>query len=262
MSCVSQQTGSEVVTIAADLADPSTPNRLIAERSTGSGARRADQQRRPRVADLVRGSDPRASGRQIAVNFTAPFMLSRLSLPSLTERRGMLINIGSAITCVANSALGAMARPSGPGLLGPMPPPRAVVTGVRVCSRRAGTDQDGVSDAHPSTRCAPGERPDPILDNAAPWMTAEVGEVARRVGRLARPSPAEALRPATIRLALPDPRRGGGPLPPDRGPVRGRTLPAALRPGGPTATTSPPAEPPHELATPGTTRAIGARRAI
>ena len=33
-----------------------------------------------------------------------------------------------------------------------------------------------------------GERTDPILDNAMPWMTAEVGEVARRVvGLLDRP---------------------------------------------------------------------------
>ena len=34
-------------------------------------------------------------------------MLTRLCLPSLIERKGMIINIGSAITCVANSALGA-----------------------------------------------------------------------------------------------------------------------------------------------------------
>ena len=34
-------------------------------------------------------------------------MLTRLCLPSLIERHGMIINIGSAITCVANSCLGA-----------------------------------------------------------------------------------------------------------------------------------------------------------
>ena len=56
---------------------------------------------------LFADADPEHLARQIAVNFTAPLMLTRLCLPSLIERRGMIINIGSAITCVANSALGA-----------------------------------------------------------------------------------------------------------------------------------------------------------
>ena len=59
-------------------------------------------------ADLVRGRRARAASlRQLAVNLTAPLLLTRLCLPSLVERKGMIINIGSAITCVANSALGA-----------------------------------------------------------------------------------------------------------------------------------------------------------
>ncbi len=56
---------------------------------------------------LFADSEPELLARQLAVNFTAPLMLTRLCLPSLIERRGMIINIGSAITCVANSALGA-----------------------------------------------------------------------------------------------------------------------------------------------------------
>ena len=52
-------------------------------------------------------ADPELIARQIEVNFDGPLMLTRLCLPSLIERQGMIINIGSAITCVANSALGA-----------------------------------------------------------------------------------------------------------------------------------------------------------
>ena len=98
----------EVLTIAADLADPATPERLVAEtiarfggidvliNNAGLG-----------LPTLFADAEPEHLARQIAVNFTAPLMLTRLCLPSLIERKGMIINIGSAITCVANSALGA-----------------------------------------------------------------------------------------------------------------------------------------------------------
>ena len=102
------QPGLEVLTIAADLADPATPERLVAEtiarfggldvliNNAGLG-----------LPTLFADAEPDHLARQLAVNFTAPLMLTRLCLPSLIERRGMIINIGSAITCVANSALGA-----------------------------------------------------------------------------------------------------------------------------------------------------------
>ena len=56
---------------------------------------------------LFEDAEPEQLDRQLAVNLTAPLLLTRLCLPSLVERKGMIINIGSAITCVANSALGA-----------------------------------------------------------------------------------------------------------------------------------------------------------
>ena len=56
---------------------------------------------------MFRTPSPTRSTAQLAVNLAAPLLLTRLCLPSLVERKGMIINIGSAITCVANSALGA-----------------------------------------------------------------------------------------------------------------------------------------------------------
>jgi uncharacterized protein len=104
----SRQPDLEVLTIAADLADPATPQRLVDETTARFGG----------IDVLINNAglglptqfaaaDPNDLRRQIAVNFAAPLLLSRLSLPTLIARRGTIINIGSAITCVANSALGA-----------------------------------------------------------------------------------------------------------------------------------------------------------
>jgi short-subunit dehydrogenase len=51
--------------------------------------------------------DPQALRRQIAVNITAPIVLTRHALPHLITSRGSIINIGSAITALANPILGA-----------------------------------------------------------------------------------------------------------------------------------------------------------
>jgi uncharacterized protein len=56
-------------------------------------------------------------------------------------------------------------------------------TGVRVCLVEPGPIQTEFMDAV-SSLVPLGGRPDPILDNAAPWMSADVEEVARRVVRL------------------------------------------------------------------------------
>ncbi len=103
-----QEPGLDLLTIAADLADPTTPERLTAEtvghfggldvlvNNAGLG-----------LPTLFADAEPDHLARQLAVNFTAPLLLARHCMPSLIERRGMIINIGSAITCVASSALGA-----------------------------------------------------------------------------------------------------------------------------------------------------------
>ena len=56
---------------------------------------------------LFAGSEPEQILRQLEVNLVAPMMLTRYALPYLIESRGVVINVGSSITSVANPALGA-----------------------------------------------------------------------------------------------------------------------------------------------------------
>ena len=51
-------------------------------------------------------SDPAAIAEQVAVNFRAPILVARFALPHLLTSSGILINVGSAITTLANPALG------------------------------------------------------------------------------------------------------------------------------------------------------------
>jgi short-subunit dehydrogenase len=183
------QAGLEILTVAADLADPATPPRLVAEtagrfggldiliNNAGLG-----------LPTLFAGALPELLARQLAVNLTAPLMLTRLCLPSLVERHGMIINIGSAITCVANSALGAYgATKAGLAYWNDALRRELYSTGVTVCLVEPGPFKTEFMDALGSLVSA-GERTHPILDNTAPWMTAKVDEVARRtVGLLDRP---------------------------------------------------------------------------
>jgi uncharacterized protein len=107
-----------------------------------------------------------------------------LSLPSLIEHKGMIINIGSAITCVASSALGAYGTTkAGLAYWNDALRRELYRTGVRVCLVEPGPIKTEFMDAL-NALVPPGEKPHPILDNAAPWMTADVQEVARRVARL------------------------------------------------------------------------------
>ncbi len=178
----SEQPDLEVLTIAADLADPATPGRLIAETTAKFGGfdiliNNAGLGLPTQFAD----ADPDQLARQIAVNFAAPMMLGRLGLPSLIERRGTLINIGSAITCVANSALGAYgATKAGIAYWNDAIRRELWSSGVRICLVEPGPIKTDFMDAINSLVPA-GGHVDPILDNAAPWMTADVQEVARRI---------------------------------------------------------------------------------
>jgi uncharacterized protein len=177
--------GIEVLTIAADLADPATPERLLAEslarfggidvliNNAGLG-----------LPTLFADCDPGQLVRQLTVNFTVPLLLTRLCLPSLIERHGMIINIGSAITCVANSALGGYgATKAGLAYWNDAIRRELYAKGVTVCLVEPGPIKTEFMDALSSLVPA-GEHAHPILDNAAPWMTADVELVARRVASL------------------------------------------------------------------------------
>ena len=175
----------EILTIAADLADPSTPGRLVAETIERFGGldvlvNNAGLGLPTLFADAL----PEQLAGQIAVNFTAPLMLTRLSLPSLIERRGMIVNIGSAITCVPNSALGAYgATKAGLAYWNDALRRELYTKRVTVCLVEPGPIKTEFMDSV-SSRVAAGEQPAEILDNAAPWMTADVEDVARRVAGL------------------------------------------------------------------------------
>jgi uncharacterized protein len=177
--------GVEIFTIAADLADPTTPERLVAETVERFGGldvlvNNAGLGLPTLFADAL----PEQLAGQIAVNFTAPLMLARLSLPSLIARKGMIVNIGSAITCVPNSALGAYgATKAGLAYWNDALRRELYTKGVTVCLVEPGPIKTEFMDSV-SSRVAAGEQPAEILDNAAPWMTADVEDVARRVAGL------------------------------------------------------------------------------
>ena len=116
----------------------------------------------------------------------------------------MIINIGSAITCVANSALGAYgATKAGLAYWNDALRRELARTGVTVCLVEPGPIKTEFMDAL-SSLVPEGGRTHPILDNAAPWMSASV-ERGRPPGRaVARPPPPAALGPEAVRLAVSD----------------------------------------------------------
>ncbi len=171
-----------ILTVAADMADPATPQRLLDEslarfggidvliNNAGLG-----------LPTLFAGAPLHDLEQQIAVNFAAPLLLTRLCLPTLIERKGMIINIGSAITCVANSALGAYgATKAGLAYWNDALRRELDSKGVTVCLVEPGPITTEFMDAV-TARVADGERTHPILENTAPWITADVRDVARRV---------------------------------------------------------------------------------
>jgi short-subunit dehydrogenase len=175
----------QILTIAADLADPGAPARVVAEtldrfggldvliNNAGLG-----------LPTLFADAEPQHLSRQLAVNLVAPLSLTRLCLPSLIERRGMIINIGSAITCVANSALGAYgATKAALAYWNDALRRELHASGVTVCLVEPGPIKTDFMDA--LTSLLPVDaRPHAILNNTAPWMTASVDDVARRTVRL------------------------------------------------------------------------------
>jgi short-subunit dehydrogenase len=177
--------GVEVVVLPADLADPGAPEWLVTEcvarrggldvliNNAGFG-----------LPTLFTDGDPAALRRQLEVNLIAPLMLARRALPHLIERRGTLINIGSAITGIASSALGAYgASKAGLAYWNDALRRELRHKGVSVCLVEPGPVRTEFFDS----LCAlapPGGRYNPLLDAPRPWMSADVGDVARRIVRL------------------------------------------------------------------------------
>jgi short-subunit dehydrogenase len=177
--------GAEVLTIAADLADPAAPELIIGRtlgrfgvidvliNNAGFGL--------PTVFAEADLGDLR---RQLEVNFLAPLLLARRALPSLIERKGTIINVGSAITAVANSGLGAYgAAKAGLAYWNDALRRELLHKGVKVCLVEPGPVKTEFFDALMTLAPAGGEY-NPLLDAPAPWMSAQVEDVARRIVRL------------------------------------------------------------------------------
>lgn len=175
-------TGGDALVLPAALEDPGSTARIVAgvvERygrldvlinNAGIG-----------LPALFADCDPDQIRRQVEVNFAAPLLLTRHALPYLLERRGVVINIGSSITCVPNPALGAYgATKEGLAYWSFALRRELRHKGVKVCLVEPGPVQTEFFHA------LQGLRPSyhPMLDSPSPWLTADVDEAARRIVRL------------------------------------------------------------------------------
>jgi short-subunit dehydrogenase len=177
--------GAEVETIVADLEDPSAPEQIVA-RALGrfGGVDVLINNAGFGLPTVFSEAEPDDLRRQLEVNFIAPLLLTRRALPSLIERRGTIINVGSAITYVANSGLGAYgAAKAGLGYWNDALRTELRHKGVTVCLVEPGPVETEFFAAL-MTLAPPGGRYNPLLDAPWPWMAARVEDVARRIVRL------------------------------------------------------------------------------
>lgn len=177
--------GLETLAIAADLAEPDACARVAREalerfggvdvliNNAGLG-----------LPTLFSDAPPDDLERQLAVNLRAPILLTRHLADSLIARRGMIINIGSAITCVANSALGAYgATKAGIAYWNGALRRELRSLGVTVCLVEPGPISTEFSQALQG-RVAEGDKAHSVTQTPAAWMTADVEDVAGRVVNL------------------------------------------------------------------------------
>lgn len=175
----------DVHVVALALDDVATPERLVAETIAKFG--RLDvliNNAGFGLPTLFADSDLTEVRRQLEVNFVAPLMLTRHALPHLLASRGTIINVGSAISCLANSALGAYgATKAGLAYWNDALRRELQHKGVRVCLVEPGPVKTEFFSALEKLAPENGAY-NPLLDAPAPWMSAPVDVVARRIVRL------------------------------------------------------------------------------
>jgi short-subunit dehydrogenase len=175
----------KVTVLPADLAEPHTPEWLVAEVVAKFGGLDVLINNAGFGLPALFADSPAADiRRQLEVNFVAPLMLARHALPALIARKGTLINIGSAITSVPNSGLGAYgATKAGLAYWNDALRRELKHKGVSVCLVEPGPVKTEFFGALQKL-APPGGEYNPLLDAPLPWMSAEVDDVARRVVRL------------------------------------------------------------------------------
>lgn len=181
---IGKQNGN-VAIFPADLDRPSAPEQIIAEtvrrfgkidvllNNAGFG-----------LPSLFEDSKPDEIRSQIEVNLVAPLLLTRHALPHLIASRGMVINIGSAISCLPNPALGAYGTTkAGIAYFSTAMRRELKHRGVTVCLVEPGPVKTEFFEAFTKLGPEPGTY-HPMLDAPSPWMSADVNVVARRIVRL------------------------------------------------------------------------------
>lgn len=179
----------DVLIIPASLDDPTAPERIVAETIARFG--RLDvliNNAGFGLPTLFADGDVNDVRRQLEVNFVAPLMLTRQALPHLLESQGMIINVGSAISCLANSALGAYgATKAGLAYWNDALRRELSHKGVKVCLVEPGPVKTEFFSALEKLAPENGAY-NPLLDAPMPWMSAGVEKVAARiVGLIDRP---------------------------------------------------------------------------
>ena len=177
-----EEAGVATLVIPAALDDPGTPERLVAETvARFGGLDVVINNAGIGLPNLFAESDPDLIRRQLDVNFVAPLLLTRHALPYLIERRGVIINVGSAITSLPNPALGAYGATKAALAYWSSALRRELShKGVSVCLVEPGPVKTDFFEALTGLS----ERWHPMLDAPAGWMSADVVDVARRIVRL------------------------------------------------------------------------------
>jgi|GEM_PF-708198 len=179
-----RERGAETLEIPADLSISSGP-RIILEKTLDAfgGLDVLVNNAGLGLPQLFHGTESQALRSQIEVNFTAPLMLTHRALPHLIARKGMVINISSAITSVPIPFLGAYgATKAGLSYWNDALRREVAHLGVRVCLVEPGPIQTEFHEA--LVERAGGERQLAETMDPPPFLTARVDDVAQRVASL------------------------------------------------------------------------------
>ncbi len=176
--------GVDVATFAISLDDPAAPEAIVrAALERFGGIDLLVNNAGIGMPSLFADSPPDVLRRQLVVNFDAPVLLTRHALPSLIDRKGMIINVGSSISAVEFPIYGAYGATKAAiaywnnALRRELKP-----KGVRVCLVEPGPVLTEFFDS--VARDAPESASKLVLESPPAIISATPEEAARRIARL------------------------------------------------------------------------------